>query len=68
MSDKYTWRPGNIKKSPVKSIPNNLKPIVKDAPKDNQVKLATYLLDKVDKKEITSDEVIFLLQADVFTL
>lgn len=66
--DKYTWKPGNIKISPVKSIPDNLKPVVKNAPKGDQAKLATYLLDKVSKNVITSDEVIFLLHANVFAL
>lgn len=66
--DKYVWEPGDIKIDPIKSIPDNLKPIVKNAPKGDQAKLATYLLDKISKNVITSDEVVFLLHADVFTL
>lgn len=57
-----TMSPDEIKVSEKISIPKSLKPIVANAPKDNQG-ISVYLADLVKTGKITTDDVTFLIES-----
>lgn len=63
-TQRYDWSTDDFEVSPKIELPDNLIPIVKNAPGDSKL-MGKYLQDLVNAETITLDEVGFLLDSGV---
>lgn len=61
-TDRYSWTEGDFTVLDGISLPDDLKDVVSNAPKDDKA-IGKYLKGLLSKGDITQDDIVFLLQS-----